>query len=192
MDTFDKVKVRFVLFDWGGTLGKSGRRKDFLWSPNMPSRCNALQEGTMQTLKCLHRMSIPMGILSNTEYTKRDMDRALKETGLSKFFILGLYSSDPGMCRKPCINIFYKALSIIQEFIPNIRPSEVLYVGNNYIADIYGANAAGFKTAYLTHDNPFKAIAVRELGIQTFVLKNISDLCDVIPAFNNKKYYYKE
>ena len=175
--------IRFVLFDWGGTLGRSGQRQIFLDSTKpMHIRCSTLQNTTVATLRCIQYMKIPMGILSNTAVLKQDMDRALKETGLDKYFNLGLYSSDPGLCSKPCSGIFQKAIFIIQQMIPGIQPQEILYVGDNYVSDVFGAKSLGMKTAYIVNGNHYKEIAVKQLGFQTYTLNELSDLCDILLA----------
>lgn len=53
----------------------------------------------------------------------------------------------------------------------NVEPSEIIYIGNDYRKDIMGADAAGWKTAWVNRENG-------EIGevTPTFEIKELSDL----------------
>ena len=150
--------IKFILFDWGGTLGDSGTRHTFLFDAVMHNRCATLKRDLIKLLKYLRARNYKLGILSNTKYTAQQMHNALVETGLIKYFDdVFVYSSDPGMCGKPCDKIFKKALLLIAKNNPNIhidprtfKTSEVLYVGNNYMKDVGGASKF-MKTAFVSN-----------------------------------------
>lgn len=150
--------IKFILFDWGGTLGRSGTRSTFLFDAAMHKRCATLKRNLIQFLKYLRAKKYKLGILSNTKYTTSQMHSALSETGLLKYFDdVFVYSSDKGMCAKPCEKIFKKALLLIKKTNPHIqidphtyKTSQVLYVGNDYLKDIVGPSKF-MKTAFVTN-----------------------------------------
>ena len=177
--------VKVVIFDWGGVLGHSGKRHVFLYSPSIKQRKSALKRDVFTTLKTLKSRGYILGILSNTKYSRADMSNALKKLKLDKYFKFAIYSSDdftkdngPKMCRKPCRNIFETAIKISREYIPYIRASRILYVGDDYRKDMVGAKKLGFKTAFLIGDDytNLQRSQSRPLNSHDIVLSDLSDI----------------
>jgi HAD superfamily hydrolase (TIGR01549 family) len=175
------MNIKFILFDWGGTLGKSGTRQNFLSSSTpMIQRCKSLQKNTVKTLKYLAKNPrVKLGILSNTKHDGKKMLQALDETGLRKYFDkVYVYSSDKGMCRKPCLKIFRHAFKKIRKVVPQIKPHQVLYVGNDYFKDVLGPKRVGFKTALLTKDL-MPNLGDFQFKKSDYIMSDIEDLCNI-------------
>lgn len=175
------MKVKYVLFDWGGTLGLSGRRQKFIRARTPVKQKSHLQSGTLKLLKGLRAKRIPMGILSNTQVSAKDMRKGIRDAGMDHFFSVQVYSSEPQLiCKKPCENIFQFTLSEIQKKHPklNIKASDVLYVGDSYGADVWGAWNAGMKSAYITNGNLLSQAATYIFDMHDIAIDNMDDLLD--------------
>lgn len=173
------MTIRYVLFDWGGTLGKSGRRKYFVNSPYLHQKCRALKPACVALLNYLKTKGIGMAIVSNTKYKCQEMLENLKITGLSKYFDFYIYSSDHNMCSKPCTKIFAKALSKIKKLHPDIQKNQVLYVGNSYMKDVIGASPF-MKTAFVTNYDSDQTKFAMAMHQHDFLLQDIQDLARYI------------
>jgi putative hydrolase of the HAD superfamily len=172
------MKIKFVIFDWGGTLGKSGQRDIFIRAKKNKS-LTALHSDTIHTLQELKRKGVPMAILSNTKYTRADMHKGLKKSNLKKYFKFEIYSSDDDQsCGKPCGDIYSSSYKLVKQMIPNIRKKQILYVGDNYYADVMGAQNFGFSAAYIVNEDFLKYYLAELLGNQEITLYKISDLIE--------------
>ena len=170
--------IKFVLFDWSGTLGKGGQREIFI-KANRKKSLSTLQTDTIQTLSELKRRGIRMGILSNTKHTRAGMHKGLVRTNLKKYFDFEVYSSDDNVeCSKPCAAIFDTAWKAIRQQFggSNIRKKQVLYVGDNYYSDVMGAQNFGYKAAYITNENPLRWYLAELFGGQDILISKLSDL----------------
>lgn len=182
-------KIKVVIFDWGGVLGHSGQRHIFLYSPTRALSRSAIKSDAIHVIKELHKKGIVLGILSNTRYSRQDMNKALKRLGMDKYFKFAIYSSDdfssvggPKMCRKPCEYIFKTAIEISRDYIPYIRSSNILYVGDNYSKDMRGAKRMGMQTGFLV-ESPYTleshSKALSRLRSHDFVLESLSDILNL-------------
>gem|GEM_PF-105014 len=92
--------------------------------------------------KLCSREDVRIGILSNggSEHQRRK----LSDLGLTNFFKKDrvVVSGDYGIM-KPDPRIFDKTAEVM-----DLKPSELLYVGDNYELDVVGAKAAGWKTLW--------------------------------------------
>jgi FMN phosphatase YigB (HAD superfamily) len=127
-----------------------------------------------------------MGIVSNMNSIHYDdMKEAINESGLDKYFLFSIFSNEPGLCPKPCYDIFDLAMKHINMIDRTIQPNEVLFVGNSYINDIMGAKNYGFLTAYVQNVPPTQYdIDVFKKGQQTLYLSSIDHLMEAINEYN--------
>lgn len=172
-------KIKFICFDWGGTLAYSGWRGIFLHSLDINKKLSVLKRDTLPTLKLLNRKGIGMGIVTNTDKCIGCMLRSLKVTGLDKYFQFVIFSNDIGMCKKPCNKIFNFAINKIKKFDSSINPRNIMYVGNDYEKDVVGSNKVGMVSAFLA-ENRIIFNYVKLHGQQNILLRRIGDLIDVI------------
>jgi FMN phosphatase YigB (HAD superfamily) len=174
------MKIKFVIFDWGGTLGKSGQRDVFIKAKKKKS-LTTLQSGTISTLEGLRGQNVKMAILSNTKHTRADMNKGLMKSGLKKFFEFEIYSSDKDQsCKKPCDDIYKSSYKKVKQIIPSVRKKQILYVGDNYYVDVMGAQNFGYSTAYIVNSDTLKYYLAELLGNQDITLYKLTDLLDHI------------
>jgi len=93
-------------------------------------------EGTLAQLHSKYRLAAVSD--AQTAYAIPE----LNAVGLSRYFDPIIVSGDFGY-RKPHEGLFTEALTAM-----NMKPSEVLYVGNDMYRDVYGAQRVGIKTVF--------------------------------------------
>ncbi len=94
-------------------------------------------------LEQLRHWNVAMGIVSNTTNPAAMKAFELAGSGLQEYFDFTIYSSQFPF-RKPHPAIFQLAISRFQ-----LPPEKILFVGDSLTHDIFGAHAAGMKTAWL-------------------------------------------
>jgi len=113
---------------------------------------------TAQTLDLLKQSNIIQGIISNAQfYTPVHLRRLLRlaldcaDVELEQFFhdSLVLFSFEMGFS-KPNIRTFERALEILSR--QGITPSEILYIGNDMLNDIWPASRCGLRTMLFAYD----------------------------------------
>ncbi len=99
-----------------------------------------------------------LGVVSNRNHP---LDDELKKYGLDCYVNLLLAAGEVNSW-KPDTGIFLEAVLRLQ-----LRPDEVLYVGDNYYADVIGARNAGLRPVLLDPDGIFPEVecdVIRELS----------------------------
>lgn len=107
-----------------------------------PRYASWLFPGTASALRMLSESGCRLGIIANTTWPGFCMDRAFAGVGLSPFLSIRIYSGDIGI-EKPDPAIFRLA-----ERAGGLEGKRILYVGNDIAADVEGANAVGWSTAF--------------------------------------------
>jgi putative hydrolase of the HAD superfamily len=95
------------------------------------------------------RSSYRMGLVSDAQPCFALQE--IEAVGLGGFFDPIVISADDGF-RKPDPRLFAKALGFMK-----LKPSQVIYVGNDMYRDTYGANRAGLKTIYVDSNQGAKS-----------------------------------
>ena len=120
--------------------------------------------------------------------TKKAQTGKLKNSGFDKLFDLSFISEEIGF-EKPAIEFFDAAFievnkwleaneaSLRGEFLGEIKPSEILMVGDSLTSDMRGANNAGLISCWY---NPKKI--VNDLGVKIDI--EIDNLCQVLDVLN--------
>ena len=121
-----------------------------------PRYASWLFPGTEQTLRRLSENGYRLGIIANTTWPGFCMDRAFAGVGLLPFLNIRIYSGDVGI-QKPDPAIFRLA-----ERVGGLEGKRILYVGNDVEADIKGAAAVGWSTAFRRSDH-FTATGMADL-----------------------------
>jgi FMN phosphatase YigB (HAD superfamily) len=121
------------------------REIGWLWYEPL-SKLARVERDIKNTLGCLEKMGLKLGILSNTFVSAGSLDRHLNQLGILDFFPYRLYSYQYEF-RKPDRRFFETAQAKIDEPAENI-----LFVGDRLDVDIWPAINAGMqavvKTAY--------------------------------------------
>jgi len=100
----------------------------------------SLEEETQRLLDALGQAGMPFGIVTNGSYRQKHKIEAL---GLDRLTTC-IFISEVFGCKKPEEKIFLAAA-----FCLGAVAGEVLFVGDNPDADIWGAHHTGMKTAWL-------------------------------------------
>lgn len=95
---------------------------------------------TLATLSSLYRKGYGLGVITNG--TVRVQQAKIESTGLQAFMNVVLISETEGI-KKPHPEIFQRALRRLQ-----VAPDEAVFVGDNLVADVLGAKAAGMKAVW--------------------------------------------
>lgn len=95
---------------------------------------SVVPEDVRRTLPQLREAGYVLGVISNRDQPFREL---LEEHGIGEFFDFSLAAGEVGVW-KPEPGIFEHALQRT-----NMAASEVIYVGDNYYADVVGARSAG-------------------------------------------------
>ena len=104
-----------------------------------------------------------LGIVSNRTHP---LDDELKNFGLDGYIDLILTAGEANSW-KPDIGIFLEAVLRLQ-----VSPAEVLYVGDNYYADVIGARNAGLRPVLLDPEGVFH-------DVECEVIHKLHDLIDL-------------
>ena len=101
---------------------------------------------TVSTLKTLRKSGVRLGVISNTTNPGFMKDLERKSMDLDQFFEFSIYSSEVPY-RKPHPSIFKLAIDRL-----NLRPDEILFVGDSLDTDVAGAQGVGIQTVWLTRN----------------------------------------
>ena len=100
----------------------------------------------MTTLETLSESGVRMGIISNTTNPEFIKEKELLQAGLSRFFEFTIFSSVTPY-RKPHPSIFNAAISRL-----NVKPENILFVGDDLKMDVIGAQSVGMPAAWLNRN----------------------------------------
>src|SRR4030043_1188441 len=106
-------------------------------------------EDTLPTLKDLENRGLILGLISNVV---QDMESTYTELGLQPYLNFKVTSAEVG-CDKPRPEIFQAALKKAQ-----VKPDEVIYIGDQYDIDIVGARGVGMKALLIDRNDYFPDI----------------------------------
>ncbi len=98
------------------------------------------------TLNALKAAGVRLGLVSNTTNPGFMKDLEREQFGLAPYFDFAIYSSEVPF-RKPHPSIFKLAIKRV-----GTLPEKILFVGDNYEADIVGAHNVGMATAWINRD----------------------------------------
>jgi putative hydrolase of the HAD superfamily len=135
-------------------------------------------EGVREVLDELKRRSIGMGIISNWDWTARDV---LTAAGLIDYFDPIVISCEVD-CMKPDSRIFELALQKVDS-----SARQCLYIGDNYYDDALGSRKVGMQALII---NRFRKLGVEEIE-DCPVISHLSDLFKFI-EFEQQEPYGKQ
>ena len=136
-------------------------------------------EGVKEVLAELKRRSIGMGIISNWDWTARDV---LSAAGLIDFFDHIVISCEVD-CIKPDRRIFDLALQKAA-----VAARDCIYIGDNYYDDALGSRKIGMPAIII---NRFGSLGVEEIE-DCPVIGNLSDLFNLIAEFEEQKLHEQQ
>ena len=140
--TFENVDIKWLLHEM-----------EQLFFQYIPTIYNTETFSTLNVLKEIPDVS--MSILSNTAFIKGSTLRVvLKHLALDQFFNFQCYSDEVGMS-KPNPQFFGLMIENIQAVRPNdnINLQEIIHIGDNFVADILGANNLKINSFLINSNN---------------------------------------
>lgn len=139
--------ITHIYFDWSGTLAKKDSKK-ILISGTLQEKKATLFSETIPILQYLNKKGYILGIISNTSKDITQLEEALKEIDIYKYFKGAIIFTVKNMCKKPCKEIFNIAMEK-----DKVHPSKYLMVGDKYKNDILGAKSAGMFTCLVDRES---------------------------------------
>lgn len=134
-------------------------------------RSRLLFDDVIPALNALQRKNIKIGLLSNTVIPGDMMNEVLERLQILDFFSFTLYSSDIGY-RKPHASAFEPAVSLF-----NMKPSQIIMVGDQPEEDIKGAASSGLKAVLIERNT----LSAKKKSVNTApVISSLSDLISMI------------
>jgi putative hydrolase of the HAD superfamily len=108
---------------------------------------------TFTVLDTLKQNGATINILSNTGFIKGKLLRSvLTELKLADFFDFQLYSDEEGVS-KPNGDFFGKMVATVFSKRKELTLEDVVHVGDNPVADIWGASQMGIKSVLINSNN---------------------------------------
>ena len=117
----------------------------------------------LNNLKCI---GVRMGVVSNTTNPRFMKENEMQASGLKPYFEFAIYSSDTTY-RKPHPSIFELAIENL-----NMKPEEILFVGDNISMDVIGAKNVGMKSAWINRERK-KMLAGGEADYELHSLEDL-------------------
>lgn len=111
-----------------------------------------------ETKNCLDKIKQntknTLNILSNTGFIKgKTLKKVLDNLEISQYFNFEIYSDEIGFS-KPNLKIYNNLIFEVNKLRNNsISMNEIIHIGDNYNADILGAQKAGIKTFQINSNN---------------------------------------
>ena len=122
----------------------------------------------LKWLKDRHNL---IGLICNTGLTPGTaLRRFLSEQDVSDYFDLMVFSDEVGI-RKPDGRIFQLVAKKMK-----MEPCEIVHIGDNLKADVYGAKSAGFKAIHFSSDVGRDKIAEADPRSLVSISRNLSSL----------------
>jgi putative hydrolase of the HAD superfamily len=98
--------------------------------------------GVRAALHELHRLGMPMGVVSNSSFSQHVLRHELEKHGLADHFAVEVASADY-VVRKPNPMLFETEAALL-----GVGPADVWFVGDSYDHDVVGARAAGMTSVW--------------------------------------------
>ncbi|MED5579802.1 MAG: HAD family hydrolase [Nitrospinota bacterium] len=124
----------------------------------------------LSLLEKIKNSGLLLGLLSNFDHSK-GAKHILEKTGILPFLDVSIISEDEGY-RKPRSSVF---VSLSEKL--NLNPSEILFVGDTFEADIIGAKSVGMKSVWLNKD---KKVLSDQSERPDFEIQDVMQVIDLI------------
>lgn len=150
--------------EWIGDLSAAYVSPLFEVAPYLnPDAC-----GVLRWLKDRNKL---IGLICNTGLTPGfGLRNFLAREGIAQYFDLMLFSDEVGI-RKPNSGIFQIATRRLQ-----VKPYEVVHIGDNLKSDMWGAKNAGFKAIYLSTEIGRNRVAESDPASLVSISRKINNL----------------
>lgn len=107
---------------------------------------------TISTLEEIKSLGIPVYLLSNSIFKKNVMTKFINKYDLEKYFVNIHFSADYSI-RKPHKDLFKIVFEDIKKCDANLEKQQVYFIGDNFEADVIGAQNFGFTPVFINRKN---------------------------------------
>lgn len=135
---------------------------------------------TIFTLEQLKALGIPIYLLSNCIFKKNVMTKFINQYDLEKYFVNIYFSADYKL-RKPHKDLFQIVFDDIKKYDDSIEKKQVYFVGDNFKADVLGAEGFGFTPVFINRNKDTK---VNDKGF--LEIEALSELLEIIKSSERK------
>ncbi|WP_455717952.1 HAD family hydrolase [Anaerosporobacter sp.] len=125
--------------------------EDIEYNCALSMNVSELFNDTISTLEKLNSLGIPVYLLSNTIFKKSVMKKFINQYDLEKYFVNTYFSADY-KAKKPNKDFFQVVFDEIKKYDSNIEKKEIYFVGDNFVADIIGADEFGFTPVFINRN----------------------------------------
>jgi putative hydrolase of the HAD superfamily len=129
------------------------------------------KNGAVDVLKSLRNLSFKIGLISNCS---AEVPLLWKDTELSKFFDVAIFSSSVGM-KKPDAQIYNLACDQL-----GVKPNECLYIGDGDSNELAGASQLGMDAVMIRDPNETDPYRLMEVNWDGRKIENFSEILDLI------------
>lgn len=138
-----------------------------------------LVSGAEVVLPALKGRGLHLGLISNTGRTPGYALRAvLERLGVARFIDVMVFSNEHGVC-KPQTSIFQELRAGL-----GVEPDEMMFVGDNLYADVYGAQRCGMRSIHFRpHERGLAvspAVALAEPVVAHTTITRLEELLPVV------------
>lgn len=142
--------------------------EEILFNCALEINTTELFNDTISTLEQLKLLGIPVYLLSNSIFKKNVMKRFINQYDLEKYFANIHFSADYKI-RKPHKDLFKIVFDDIKKYDTTIEMEQVYFIGDNFEADVLGAEKFGFTPVFInrkhdTHINDKNFIEIKALN----------------------------
>jgi len=148
--------------------------EEILYNCALEINATELFNDTISTLEQLKLLGIPVYLLSNSIFKRNVMKRFINQYDLEKYFVNIHFSADYKI-RKPHKDLFKIVFDDIKKYDTSIEMGQVFFIGDNFEADVLGAENFGFTPVFINrkHDT--------NINNKNFIeIKSLNELLEVI------------
>lgn len=136
---------------------------------------------TISILEQLKSLEIPVYLLSNSIFKKNVMKKFINQYDLEKYFVNIHFSADYKL-RKPHKDLFKIVFDDIKTYDSSMEMGQVFFVGDNFEADVLGAENFGFTPVFINRKHE------ADINNKNFIeIKSLNELIEVISKFEMEK-----
>ena len=147
--------------------------EEILYNCALEMNSTELFNDTMSTLDKLKLLGIPVYLLSNSIFKKDVMIKFINQYDLERYFVNMHFSADYKI-RKPHKDLFKIVYEDIKKYDASIEMRQVFFIGDNYEADILGAENFGFTPIFINRKNDIS------MNNKNFIeIKSLNELLDL-------------
>lgn len=148
--------------------------EEILYNCALEINATELFDDTISTLEQLKLLGIPVYLLSNSIFKKNVMKKFINQYDLEKYFI-NIYFSADYKIRKPHKDLFKIVFDDIKKYDNSIEMSQVYFIGDNFKADVLGAESFGFTPVFINRKHD-----INTNNKNIIEIKSLNELLEVI------------